>query len=44
MSLYDIRVVVDRIEGRSVCGMAQGDSFDVTVSSPHLTTHGHLCR
>ncbi|MGO1848564.1 TIGR04076 family protein [Microbacterium sp.] len=42
MSLYDIRVVVDRIEGRSVCGMAQGDSFDVTESS-HLTTYGHFC-
>lgn len=42
MALYDIRVVVDRIEGRSVCGMKPGDCFDVTRSS-QLTTHGHFC-
>ena len=42
MSLYDIRVVVDRIEGRSVCGMKPGDCFEVTESS-HLRTDGHFC-
>lgn len=33
--LYDLRVTVDRIEGRSVCGLAVGDSFEV-VNSSHL--------
>jgi uncharacterized repeat protein (TIGR04076 family) len=42
MALYDIRVVVDRIEGRSVCGMAVGDCFTVTQSS-QLSTPGHFC-
>jgi uncharacterized repeat protein (TIGR04076 family) len=42
MELYDIRVVVDRIEGRSVCGMRVGDSCDVTQSS-QLTVPGHFC-
>ncbi|MSW99077.1 MAG: TIGR04076 family protein, partial [Actinobacteria bacterium] len=27
MELFDLRVVVDRIEGRSVCGMQVGDYF-----------------
>ncbi|MCS5722883.1 TIGR04076 family protein [Herbiconiux sp. CPCC 203407] len=42
MELYDITVVVDRIEGRSVCGMHVGDSFDV-VNSSQLTIPGHFC-
>ncbi len=42
MELYDIRVVVDRIEGRSVCGMRVGDSCEVTDSS-RLTIPGHFC-
>ena len=33
--LFDLRVTVDRIEGRSVCGLAVGDSFEV-VNSSHL--------
>lgn len=33
MELFDIRVVVERIEGRSVCGMKVGDYFDVVHSS-----------
>jgi uncharacterized repeat protein (TIGR04076 family) len=33
MELYDIRVTVERIEGRSVCGLAVGDYFEVTESS-----------
>ena len=32
-SLYDLRVTVERIEGRSVCGLAVGDYFEVTESS-----------
>ncbi|TBL32140.1 TIGR04076 family protein [Verrucosispora sp. SN26_14.1] len=35
MEIYDLTVTVDRIEGRSVCGMAVGDSFDL-VNSAHL--------
>jgi uncharacterized repeat protein (TIGR04076 family) len=33
MKLYDIRVTVERIEGRSVCGLEVGDYFEVTESS-----------
>lgn len=33
--VYDLRVTVDRIEGRSACGMAVGDYFEVTDSA-HL--------
>jgi len=33
--LYDLRVVVERIEGRSVCGMRVGDYFEL-VNSAHL--------
>ncbi|MFC6082631.1 TIGR04076 family protein [Sphaerisporangium aureirubrum] len=36
MELYDLRVRVERIEGRSVCGMRVGDHFDLTESA-HLT-------
>ncbi|KQQ06382.1 hypothetical protein ASG06_04120 [Rathayibacter sp. Leaf185] len=43
MALYDIDVVVDRIEGRSVCGMRVGDRFGVTESSRLSTTSGHFC-
>ncbi len=35
--LYDLRVVVERIEGRPVCGMGPGDWFELTESS-HLRT------
>ncbi|GAB2985186.1 MAG TPA: TIGR04076 family protein [Actinotalea caeni] len=42
--LHDLRVVVDRIEGRSVCGMEVGDSFDVTCSSRLTLPEGkHVC-
>jgi len=33
MRLYDLRVTVERIEGRSVCGLEVGDFFEVTESS-----------
>jgi len=42
MELYDITVTVDRIEGRSVCGMSVGDTFHVTESSK-LIIPGHFC-
>ena len=33
MRLYDLRVTVERIDGRSVCGLEVGDFFEVTESS-----------
>lgn len=42
--LYDLRVVVDRIEGRSVCGLQAGDYFEVTESSRVTVPEGrHFC-
>jgi len=44
MSLYDLRVTVERIEGRSVCGMQVGDSFELTESSRLRIPDGkHFC-
>ena len=44
MRLYDLRVVVERIEGRSVCGLEVGDSFEVTESSRVRIPPGkHFC-
>lgn len=44
MELYDLRVVVDRIEGRSVCGMSVGDSFDLVRSNELRLPDGkHFC-
>ena len=34
MRLYDLRVTVERIEGRSVCGLAVGDWFDLDLPAP----------
>lgn len=43
-SLYDLRVVVERIEGRPVCGLAPGDYFEVTESSRIRIPEGkHFC-
>ncbi|MDQ2848638.1 MAG: TIGR04076 family protein [Actinomycetota bacterium] len=43
-TLTDLRVVVDRIEGRSVCGLEPGDCFTVTGSSQlSLPAGGHFC-
>jgi uncharacterized repeat protein (TIGR04076 family) len=43
-SLYDLRVVVERVEGRSVCGLAAGDYFEVTESSRVRIPEGrHFC-
>ncbi len=42
--LYNLRVVVERIEGRSVCGLAVGDYFEVTESSRLRIPRGkHFC-
>jgi uncharacterized repeat protein (TIGR04076 family) len=42
--VYDLRVVVERIEGRSVCGMRVGDYFDLTESSRLSIPEGrHFC-
>jgi uncharacterized repeat protein (TIGR04076 family) len=44
MQLYDLRVTVERIEGRSVCGLAVGDYFEVTESSRIRIPPGrHFC-
>lgn len=42
--LADLRVVVDRVEGRPVCGLQPGDSFSVTGSSRlSIPDGGHFC-
>ena len=41
-ALYDLRVVVDRIEGRSVCGLQVGDWFELTQSSRLRTCPGRF--
>jgi uncharacterized repeat protein (TIGR04076 family) len=44
MELYDLRVTVDSIEGRSVCGMAVGDWFELVNSAElHLPPGKHFC-
>lgn len=42
--IYDLRVTVERIEGRSVCGMQVGDYFELTHSSQLRIPEGrHFC-
>ena len=42
--LYDLRVTVERIEGRSVCGLQVGDFFELTESSRLRIPAGrHFC-
>ena len=44
MELYDLRVTVERIEGRSVCGLEVGDWFELTESSRIRIPEGrHFC-
>jgi uncharacterized repeat protein (TIGR04076 family) len=44
MELYDLRVTVERIEGRSVCGLRVGDYFELTESSRIRIPEGrHFC-
>ena len=40
-ALYDLRVTVERIEGRSVCGLQVGDYFELTESSRLRIPAGH---
>lgn len=43
-TLYDLRVTVVAIAGRSVCGLAVGDWFEVTESSRlRIPAGGHFC-
>ena len=43
-ALYDLRVTVERIEGRSVCGLQVGDYFELTESSRVRIPAGrHFC-
>ena len=44
MRLYDLRVTVERIEGRSVCGLEVGDYFELTESNRVRIPAGrHFC-
>jgi uncharacterized repeat protein (TIGR04076 family) len=44
MAIYDLRVTVERIEGRSVCGLEVGDYFELTESSRLRIPPGrHFC-
>jgi uncharacterized repeat protein (TIGR04076 family) len=44
MQLFDLRVTVERIEGRSVCGLQVGDYFELTESSRLRIPEGkHFC-
>ena len=44
MELYDLRITVESIEGRSVCGLAVGDYFELTESSRLRIPAGrHFC-
>ncbi len=44
MALYDLRVTVDSISGRPVCGLAVGDYFELTESSRlRLPAGRHFC-
>lgn len=43
-TLFDLRVVVEQIEGRSVCGLKPGDYFEVTESSRiRIPADRHFC-
>jgi uncharacterized repeat protein (TIGR04076 family) len=44
MQLYDLRIVVESIEGRSVCGLSIGDYVELTESSRLRIPAGrHFC-
>lgn len=44
MELYDLRITVESIEGRSVCGLAVGDCIELTDSSRLRIPDGrHFC-
>jgi uncharacterized repeat protein (TIGR04076 family) len=42
--IYDLRVTVIAIHGRSVCGLSVGDYFELTESSKvHIPPGKHFC-
>jgi len=42
--IYDLKITVEAIEGRSVCGMKVGDYFELTESSKVRIPAGqHFC-
>ena len=42
--VYDLRISVDHIRGRSVCGLVEGDYFELTESSRVRIPPGkHFC-
>jgi uncharacterized repeat protein (TIGR04076 family) len=42
--LFDLRVIVEKIEGRSVCGLSVGDYFELTESSRvRIPPDRHFC-
>lgn len=44
MEIYDLRVSVESIGGRSVCGLVPGDYFEVTNSAELRIPEGkHFC-
>jgi uncharacterized repeat protein (TIGR04076 family) len=44
MRVYDLRVTLERIEGRSVCGLEVGDYFEVRESSRvRIPEDKHFC-
>jgi uncharacterized repeat protein (TIGR04076 family) len=43
MKLYDIRVTVERIEGRSVCGLQVGDYRGHESSHVRIPEGRHFC-
>lgn len=44
VELFDLRITVDAIEGRSVCGLKVGDYFEVTNSNEVRIPAGkHFC-
>jgi uncharacterized repeat protein (TIGR04076 family) len=44
MELFDLRVTVERIEGRSVCGLQAGDWFELVNSNELRIPDGkHFC-
>jgi uncharacterized repeat protein (TIGR04076 family) len=44
VELFDLRVTVESIEGRSVCRLSVGDYFELTNSSElHIPDGKHFC-
>lgn len=44
MEIFDLRITVDSISGRSVCGLKPGDYFEVTNSAElRIPNNKHFC-